>query len=373
MQVRHVTALAIMIPTLAAAQGPGPLKYPDTRRADTVETLHGRSVPDPYRWLEDPNSAETKAWVEAQNKVTFGFLEQIPARAAIKERLTELWNYERYGTPSREGGWYFFAKNDGLQNQSVLYMHEIARRRAEILLDPNTLVEGRHRRPRRPRGQRRRQVPRVRLAAAGSRLAEWQVRDVATGKDLPDELKWVKFSAAAWIKDGKGFFYSRFDEPKEGETFTGVNNSRSSTSTSSARRRARTCWSTSGRTSRTGASAPTSPTTAASCHHRRQGHRQPQNRVVVQGPHEARCDRSQPFLDNFDAEYTFLGNDGRSFYFQTDQDAPQTASSPSTSRSRTSTDVEDDHPGGEGRTSSAACGWSATASSRVPEGRARRR
>ena len=137
MSLRYAIALAIMIPTVAAAQGTGPLKYPDSRRADTVETLHGRAVPDPYRWLEDPNSAETKAWVEAQNRVTFGYLEEIPARAAIKDRLTKLWNYERYGSPSREGDWYIFAKNDGLQNQAVIYKTRALTAPAEVLIDPD--------------------------------------------------------------------------------------------------------------------------------------------------------------------------------------------------------------------------------------------
>ena len=181
MSPRRLAALAIMIPTLAAAQGPGPLKYPDARRADTVETLHGRAVPDPYRWLEDPNSDETKAWVTAENRVTFGYLEQMPTRAKIKERLTRLWNYERFGTPSREGAWYIFAKNDGLQNQSVIYKTRALDAPAEILIDPNSLSndgtvalgslsfsdDGKH--------------LAYSLSASGSDWLEWRVRDVATG------------------------------------------------------------------------------------------------------------------------------------------------------------------------------------------------
>src|SRR6185295_6364730 len=97
------------------------LDYPATAKVEHVDDLHGTKVPDPYRWLEDDNSAQTKAWVEAENKVTFGYLEQIPGRAPLKSRLTQLWNYERYGLPFKEGGRYFFTKNDGLQNQSVLY------------------------------------------------------------------------------------------------------------------------------------------------------------------------------------------------------------------------------------------------------------
>ena len=139
MHARNIAALAVMIPTLAAAQGSGPFKYPETRRGDLVETLHGRAVPDPYRWLEDPNSAETKAWIEAENRLTFGYLEQIPNRQRIKDRLTKLWNYERFGAPSREGDWYIFAKNDGLQNQAVIYKTRSLDAPAEILIDPNSL------------------------------------------------------------------------------------------------------------------------------------------------------------------------------------------------------------------------------------------
>jgi prolyl oligopeptidase len=223
MSLRHAIAIAIMIPTVAAAQGPGPLKYPESPRADTTETLHGRVVPDPYRWLEDPNSAETKAWVEAQNQVTFGYLEQIPARTAIKDRLTKLWNYERYGSPSREGDWYVFAKNDGLQNQAVIYKTRALDAPAEVLIDPNALSkdgtvalgslsfsdDG--------------ALMAYSVSASGSDWLEWRVRDVATGKDRADVLKWSKFSGAAWLKDGSGFFYSRYDAPKEGEAYTGVN------------------------------------------------------------------------------------------------------------------------------------------------------
>src|SRR2546430_309866 len=110
-----------------------------TRHVDQVDDYHGTKVADPFRWLEDDNSAETKAWVEAQNKVTFGYLEQIPERKAIKERLTKLWNFERYGVPFKEGGRYFFTKNDGLQNQSVLYTTASLTEKPRLLLDPNKL------------------------------------------------------------------------------------------------------------------------------------------------------------------------------------------------------------------------------------------
>ncbi|HEY8535497.1 MAG TPA: hypothetical protein VIL25_03575, partial [Vicinamibacterales bacterium] len=101
--------------TITAAAS-GPLEYPKTRKGDVVEELHGRRIADPYRWLEDPNSPETREWIEAQNRLTFGYLETIPERERLRERLTALWNYERYGAPSRHGDWYIYARNDGLQN-----------------------------------------------------------------------------------------------------------------------------------------------------------------------------------------------------------------------------------------------------------------
>jgi prolyl oligopeptidase len=114
--------------------------YPVTARTNVVDILHGARIEDPYRWLEDDNAPETKAWVEAQNRVTFGFLERIPQRDAIKDRLTQLWNYERYSVPSKQGGRYFFARNDGLQNQAVLYVAESLDATPRVLLDPNTLA-----------------------------------------------------------------------------------------------------------------------------------------------------------------------------------------------------------------------------------------
>ncbi len=128
--VSMTTALALQNPSIT---------YPTTKKGDVVEVLHGRSIADPYRWLEDPNSAETVAWVEAQNKVTFGHLEKIERRTAIRERLTKLWNYERFGVPSRHGSWTIFSKNDGLQNQAVIYKATSLTATPEVLLDPNTL------------------------------------------------------------------------------------------------------------------------------------------------------------------------------------------------------------------------------------------
>jgi prolyl oligopeptidase len=199
------------------------LRYPDTHRSSHIDVYHGVQVADPYRWLEDPDSEETRKWIEAQNDVTFPYLEAIPERDSIRRRLTELWDYERYGLPRQRGGRYFYTRNDGLQNQSVLLVAESLDDEPRELLDPNKLSEdgtvalaswevsedGRY--------------LAYGLASGGSDWNEWKVRDVGSGRDMEDHLRWVKFSGVSWTPDNKGFFYSRYDEPKEGEELTGVN------------------------------------------------------------------------------------------------------------------------------------------------------
>ena len=197
--------------------------YPVARKSDQVDDFFGTKVADPYRWLEDLDSPETKAWVEAENKLTFDYLNQIPERAAIKARLTKLWNYERYGVPFREGGRYFYTKNDGLQNQSVLYTVPALDAEPRVLLDPNKLsTDGTVALSGTAISQDGKLMA-YGLAASGSDWNEWHVRDVATGQDLPDVIKWVKFSGASWTADGRGFFYSRYDEPKGGNTLVAAN------------------------------------------------------------------------------------------------------------------------------------------------------
>jgi prolyl oligopeptidase len=197
--------------------------YPTTRKVDQVDDYHGTKVSDPYRWLEDDNAPETKEWVEAQNKVTFAFLEDIPARGPIKERLRKLWNYERYGVPFREGGRYFFSKNDGLQNQSVLYTMRSLDDTPRLLLDPNTMsADGTVALSGYYVTEDARYLAYT-VSSAGSDWHEIKVRDVESGQDLPDLIKWVKSSGAAWTKDGKGFFYSRYDEPSGTNVLKGVN------------------------------------------------------------------------------------------------------------------------------------------------------
>src|SRR6185503_4922375 len=191
-----------------------PNNYPPARKSDQIDDYHGTKVADPYRWLEDLDSVETRNWVEAENKLSFGFLASIPARNSIKERLTKLWNYEKYGIPFKEGNRYFYTRNSGLQNQAVLYTVTALDAEPQMILDPNTLsadgtvaVSGLQVSP---DGK----LLAYSLSASGSDWQEWKVREVTTGKDLSDDLKWVKFSGVSWTRDGKGFFYSRYDEPK---------------------------------------------------------------------------------------------------------------------------------------------------------------
>ena len=197
--------------------------YPDSPRVSQVDDYHGVKVTDPYRWLEDLDSPQTRAWVEAQNQVTSAFFAAIPEREPLRERLRELWDYRRYGVPVRHGDRYFFTRNDGLQDQDVLYRVDTLDGEPRLLLDPNTLS---------PDGtvaltgwsvSEDGRLLAYGLSSGGSDWQEWRVREVETGRELPDHLKWVKFSAAAWTHDDLGFFYSRYDEPREGRPLEEAN------------------------------------------------------------------------------------------------------------------------------------------------------
>lgn len=195
--------------------------YPETRKDTIVDNYHGTEVADPYRWLEDDNSSETKAWVEAQNKVSFGYLDQIPFRKALRERLEKLMNFEKFSTPFKEGGKYYYFKNDGLQNQSVLYVTDDPLKEGKVLLDPNTLSK-----------DGTVSLGSLDFSADGKFMAyflneggsDWTkayVMDLQTGKHTADTLEWIKFSAIAW--KGDGFYYSRYPSPKGGEALSGKN------------------------------------------------------------------------------------------------------------------------------------------------------
>ncbi|HEY9300448.1 MAG TPA: S9 family peptidase, partial [Phormidium sp.] len=203
-----------------------PLAYPTSQKVDQVDDYHGTKVEDPYRWLEDPDSDETKAWVEAQNQVTFEYLNEITVREKIKQRLTQLWDYEKFSIPFKEGDRalrYFYFKNDGLQNQSVLYTLISLDAEPKVLLDPNKLSEDGTVALSGVSISEDAKLMAYGLSTSGSDWQEWKVRDIETGEDISDHLKWIKFSGASWTKDNQGFFYSRYDEPNEVTKLEDVN------------------------------------------------------------------------------------------------------------------------------------------------------
>jgi prolyl oligopeptidase len=199
----------------------GVLHYPEAEKGSVTDDYHGLKVADPYRWLEELDSPQTAAWVKAQKEITSEHLQGLPSRNHFKERLTKFWNFERYSTPVWRGGRYLFRKNDGLQNQSVVYTVKKLEEEPIVVLDPNKMS---------PDGTVA--LTDLELSDNGSLLAyssaisgsDWttiRVRDLTTGQDLPDLVKWVKFSEPSWTNDNRGFFYARFPAPdsKENQTF----------------------------------------------------------------------------------------------------------------------------------------------------------
>ncbi len=191
------------------AAAPARAAYPAAPTSNQVDDYHGKKIADPYRPLENPDAPETRAWIEAENRLTEAWLEGVPERRAIRERLTKLWNYERWGAPFREGGFYFFTRNDGLQNQDVLYVLDRLDGTPRVLLDPNGLSQDGTVALTGWSVSRDGKKLAFGLASAGSDWNEWRVLDVASGKETGDLVKWVKFSGAAWTKDAAGFYYAR--------------------------------------------------------------------------------------------------------------------------------------------------------------------
>jgi prolyl oligopeptidase len=296
--------------------------YPATKHVDQKEDYHGTVVADPFRWLEDDTSPQTKAWVDAENKVTFGYLEKIPERKALKERLTKLWNFERYGVPFKEGGRYFFTKNDGLQNQSVFYTTESLMEKPRLLLDPNKLsTDGTAALSSYAVSDDGNYLAYA-VATAGSDWHEWHVRDVRTAEDLSDQIKWAKFSGASWTKDNQGFFYSRYDEPKAGEQLKGVNYfhklyyHKLGTPQSQDRlvydRPDQKEWGFNGGVTDDGHYLIVSISQGTDT----------RNRLFYKDLRE-RDAKVVELLNDFDAEYSFIDNDGPLLWFRTDLNAPR--------------------------------------------------
>ena len=191
-----------------------PLQYPTTRKVDHTDTYHGTKVADPYRWLEDDTSAETAAWVEAENKVTFPYLERIPFRQQFQDRVKTLSNYERYSAPSRKGQYFFFSKNDGLQNQSALYIQKGLDGPPEVLIDPNSWSADGTTRLGMFAPSKDAKYAVYGISRSGSDWQQYKVMELATKKTLADTLDWVKVSGVAW--HGDGFYYSRYPTPATG-------------------------------------------------------------------------------------------------------------------------------------------------------------
>jgi prolyl oligopeptidase len=191
------------------------INYPDTKKENITDDYHGTRISDPYRWLENDTSAETEAWVREQNKVTFGYLEKIPFRNQVKERLTKIWDYPKYSVTFKKGERYFYFKNDGMQNQSVLYMQENLEADPEVLLDPNQLSEDGTVALAGYNISKDGKYLAYAIARGGSDWNEIFVMETDSRKILDDHLEWVKFSGMSW--EGNGFYYSRYDAPKGSE------------------------------------------------------------------------------------------------------------------------------------------------------------
>jgi len=312
-------ALTLAVLPRAAAQD---LDYPETKTVDTVDVYHGTQVPDPYRWLEDQDSEATQQWVGTQNGVTFGYLEQIPERKRLGDRLRELWDYPKYGVPQRKGGHLFYSTNSGLQNHAVTYVQPAdSSAEPRVLFNPNAWSEegtvslsafapG-------PNGE----YVAYGKSEGGSDWKTLYVRSLNTDEDLSDTIKWVKFSNPTWTKNGDGFYYGRYPAPKEGEQYE-------------------------------------AETKAQKIYYHEIGTPQSDDRLVYERPdnpklgfgtevtHDGRylviranegtspktelyvkdlqADDAEirPLIEGFDASYNFIGADGSTFYIQTNRDAP---------------------------------------------------
>lgn len=197
------------------------IQYPETKKQDVVDEYFGHKVPDPYRWLENDTSKATAQWVKAQNEVTFNYLEQIPFRDELNERLTEIWNYPKISAPFKKGPHYFVFKNDGLQNQSVAYIKDNLEDTGRVILDPNKLSEDGTVSLASFAPNEKGNYLAYAISRGGSDWREIYVKNIKTGELLDDHIMWAKFSGITWYKDG--FFYTRYPAPKEGEELSGVN------------------------------------------------------------------------------------------------------------------------------------------------------
>jgi prolyl oligopeptidase len=303
-----------------AAQQPSNMRYPETETGPVVDDYFGRKVADPYRWLEDTESEATAAWIRAQNKVTNQYLESIPERTTMREKLEQFWNYERFGIPSRRGKRVFYSHNDGLQDQSILYKADSLDAARQVLIDPNTLSDDGTVALAGTALSDDGQLIAYGIADGGSDWRTWKVRNVETGKDLKDEVRWVKFSGIAWKRDGSGFFYGRYDQPADGELLTGTNENQKlyfhkigdpqSSDTLILQRPDHPKW---------GFSPEVTDDGRYLIINNWQGS-EPKSQIFFK---DLTNDDSPvtPLITGFDAEYEFIASDGSKFFVMTDADA----------------------------------------------------
>lgn len=298
------------------------LHYPETPRGDQVDVLHGVRVADPYRWLEAIDSEEVRAWIGAQNELTFGYLGRIALRERIRQRLAALLDYDKYGLPVRRGGRYFFTRTHGLANQPVLYWSESLGSEPRVLLDVNALSDDGTVALRHWSVSEDGRLLVYGTSVSGSDWQEWRVRQVDSGVDLEDRLSWVKFSGAAWTHDGGGFFYGRYDAPEAGTEYRELNyyqklyyhriGTAQADDTLIYERPDQKEWGFGKIVTEDGRYLVISVRVGS------------QRRNAVFYKDIASEDGEViELLTQFDARYGFLGNDGPVFYFKTDFDAPR--------------------------------------------------
>jgi prolyl oligopeptidase len=323
MHLRTFAAVMTALLITAAAVG-APIEYPKTKKVEQIDDYHGTKVADPYRWLETDvrTSKDVADWVAAENKVTFDYLGTIPEREPIRKQLTTLWNYEKFSTPFKRGGHYFFSKNNGLQNQFVLYTVDKWGDTPRVLLDPNgwskdgTVALGE------VAISDDAKYAAYSTSEAGSDWQVIKVVEVASGKQLPDEIKWVKFSGIAWTNDDKGFFYSRFPAVDAEKSFQSLN------------RNQKVYY------HRLGTPQSDDPVVFQNAEHAEWNHDaevSEDGRYLIISTTSGTASRNQvhikdlqdPYampvtiVDKIENDYSFVGNDGPVLYFRTDLKAPK--------------------------------------------------